>query len=87
MGAEEGVLYADLDLELGVKMKLRHDFAGHYNRPDIFQLHVNGTAPRLLEVESSDAQPRLGNGGQQVLGEDAAQPTLTEGEAEAPPEV
>ena len=41
MGAEEGILYAECDLELGVLAKLRHDFAGHYNRPDIFQLQIN----------------------------------------------
>ena len=50
MGAEEGILYADCNLELGILMKLRHDFAGHYNRPDIFQLHVNRTAPHIYAV-------------------------------------
>ncbi|MFL5086703.1 MAG: carbon-nitrogen hydrolase family protein [Xanthobacteraceae bacterium] len=50
MGAEEGILYADCDLELGVMTKLRHDFSGHYNRPDIFQLHVNRSAPHLYTV-------------------------------------
>ena len=36
MGAEEGILYADCNLELGIQMKLRHDFrrplqpAGHF---------------------------------------------------------
>ena len=54
MGAEEGILYADCNLELGVQMKLRHDFAGHYNRPDIFQLHVNRTAPHLYAVHGPD---------------------------------
>ena len=44
MGAEEGILYADCNLDLGIQMKLRHDFAGHYNRPDIFQLHKIGRA-------------------------------------------
>jgi nitrilase len=47
LGSEEGILYADLDLELGITMKLRHDFAGHYNRPDIFQLRVNTAAPQI----------------------------------------
>lgn len=47
LGNEEGILYADLDLEIGIKMKLRHDFAGHYNRPDIFQLRVNTAAPQI----------------------------------------
>lgn len=61
MGAEEGILYAECDLELGILTKLRHDFAGHYNRPDIFQLHVNRDAPRIYTVhgeEQRDALPR-----------------------------
>ena len=52
MGAEEGILYAECDLELSIQMKLRHDFAGHYNRPDIFQLHVNRAAPQLYRVHN-----------------------------------
>jgi len=53
LGNEEGILYADLDLERGVRMKLRHDFVGHYNRPDVFQLTVNRNAPRLyVEAET-----------------------------------
>jgi aliphatic nitrilase len=70
MGAEEGILYADCSLELGVQMKLRHDFAGHYNRADIFQLHVNRAAPRLY-TEYGAAGP-------------AAAPAASEEEAAAP---
>jgi aliphatic nitrilase len=47
MGAEEGIIFADCDLELAIAAKLRHDFAGHYNRPDIFQLWVNERRPKL----------------------------------------
>ena len=36
-------------------MKLRHDFAGHYNRPDIFQVHVNRAAPQLYRVHNDPA--------------------------------
>ena len=50
MGAEEGILYAECNLELGVLAKLRHDFAGHYNRPDVFQVHINRGAPRIYTV-------------------------------------
>jgi nitrilase len=54
MGAEEGILYADCNLEIGVLMKLRHDFAGHYNRPDIFQLHINRRAPQIYAVHGAE---------------------------------
>jgi nitrilase len=47
MGNEEGILYADLDLELCARHKLEHHFSGHYNRPDIFQLSINKQTPRL----------------------------------------
>src|SRR5262249_15906836 len=53
-GAEEGILYADCDLDIGIQMKLRHDFAGHYNRPDIFRLHINRAAPKLYAVHGPD---------------------------------
>jgi hypothetical protein len=61
MGAEEGILYADCNLEIGVQMKLRHDFAGHYNRPDIFHLHVNRAAPRLYSVHGGENNLALPN--------------------------
>ncbi len=60
MGAEEGILYAECNLEVGINMKLRHDFAGHYNRPDIFQLHINRSAPRIYTVYGSNEAPALG---------------------------
>jgi aliphatic nitrilase len=55
MGAEEDILYADCNLDLGIQMKLRHDFAGHYNRPDIFQVHINRAAPQLYRVHNDPA--------------------------------
>jgi aliphatic nitrilase len=55
MGPEEGILYADCNLDLGIQMKLRHDFAGHYNRPDIFQMHINRAAPQLYRVHNDPA--------------------------------
>jgi nitrilase len=59
IGPEEGILYADCDLELAIQMKLRHDFAGHYNRPDIFQLHVNHAAPQLYHVHNAEFPQEL----------------------------
>jgi nitrilase len=55
MGAEEGILYAECNLEIGIQMKLRHDFAGHYNRPDIFHLQINRSAPKLYSVHGTNA--------------------------------
>lgn len=72
LGNEEGILYADIDLEIGVKMKIRHDFAGHYNRPDIFHLTINRNVPNLYTetekkidsslstVENRQVENRLG---------------------------
>jgi len=38
---QEGILYADLDLEEVTRAKIDFDVVGHYARPDIFQLNVN----------------------------------------------
>ena len=71
LGPEEGTLYADLDLEIGIKMKLRHDFAGHYNRPDVFQLRLNAAPPHLFELASEHANGvELGAPDQPVLDAD-----------------
>lgn len=59
MGPEEGILYADCNLELGVLTKLRHDFAGHYNRPDIFQVQVNRSTPHLYTVYGTQERVAL----------------------------
>jgi aliphatic nitrilase len=67
MGPEEGILYADCDLELAIQMKLRHDFAGHYNRPDIFQLHVNRAAPQLYHVHNAELPQQLATDAPSVL--------------------
>lgn len=54
MGPEEGILYAECNLDVGIRMKLRHDFAGHYNRPDIFQLHLNRGVPHLYTADPNE---------------------------------
>jgi len=64
-------LYADLDLDIGVSMKLRHDFAGHYNRPDIFQVAVNARAPQIFGVVNATPNdwgepPATGPAGQEA---------------------
>jgi nitrilase len=59
LGPEEGILYAECNLDLAIQMKLRHDFAGHYNRPDIFHLQVNRAAPQLYSVHGVDRPAAL----------------------------
>jgi aliphatic nitrilase len=55
VGNDELILYADMDMEVGVRMKLRHDLAGHYNRPDVFRLLVNKSpAPLIHEVSAGE---------------------------------
>ena len=63
LGNEEAILYADLDLEAGVRMKLRHDFAGHYNRPDIFSVRVRTDAAQLYGTDESPAPLPAEGGG------------------------
>lgn len=58
IGNEELILYADMDMDAGITMKLRHDLAGHYNRPDMFRLLVNrAPAPLLLEATNDQSEP------------------------------
>jgi len=86
MGAEEGILYAECDLELGILTKLRHDFAGHYNRPDIFQLHVNRTAPHLYTVHGGAGREELPAPPKETLAKPAAQERLLSSPAAEPDE-
>lgn len=48
-GTAEGILSSEIDLQQCVVAKHIHDYAGHYNRPDVFTLRINRTVGRLLE--------------------------------------
>jgi aliphatic nitrilase len=41
---DEGILYAEIDLERSVELKQFHDVVGSYNRFDVFALSVNRSA-------------------------------------------
>ena len=77
LGHEEGILYADLDLERSVEEKLIHDLAGHYNRPDVFCLNVNTEAPSLYRRQRWYGQPD--SGGQHAEGFDCGDDPDAEG--------
>jgi aliphatic nitrilase len=55
MGNEEGILYADCDLSLCIKQKLMHDYAAHYNRPDIFTLIQRKSPYKILVEDTHDS--------------------------------
>jgi nitrilase len=73
VGNDELILYADMDLDVGIRMKLRHDLAGHYNRPDVFRLLVNKqAAPLIHEVSAGEIgaprTPAIEQAGFEALG-------------------
>ncbi len=51
----EGLLYAELDLNLIRQGHLDFDVVGHYNRPDVFKLSVNETPNPPVRIERSPA--------------------------------
>lgn len=48
---DEGIVYAEIDLARCIQPKQMHDIVGHYNRFDVFQLHLN-TAPQVALATS-----------------------------------
>jgi aliphatic nitrilase len=55
MGVGEGIVYADVDLNDVIMSKMITDYAGHYNRFDIFSLHVNTSAPAPIVQTHAEA--------------------------------
>ena len=50
---QEGTLYADLDLARVVEARFDFDPVGHYARPDVLRLMVNGRPLRSVEIKTS----------------------------------
>lgn len=48
----EGIVYAQVDLDTVLVPKLINDFAGHYNRADVFSLTVDRRARKIVEARS-----------------------------------
>ena len=40
LDSEEGLLYADIDLDEIIATKRKFDVVGHYSRPDVFNFNV-----------------------------------------------
>jgi nitrilase len=53
-GDEEGIIYADADFDACIRGRMVHDFAGHYNRPDIYRLLVNNRPSDLVGTVEPD---------------------------------
>jgi aliphatic nitrilase len=47
-GNQEGILYAEADFDEVIAAHFVHDFGGHYNRSDVFQLVVKETSSLVL---------------------------------------
>ncbi len=45
---DEGIVYAEIDLARCIQPKQMHDIIGHYNRFDVFQLHLNAAPQSAL---------------------------------------
>lgn len=52
---EEGILYAELDLNQVVEQSQLLDVAGHYARPDVLSLHLKATPQNVLEKPAKRA--------------------------------
>jgi aliphatic nitrilase len=53
---DEGIVYADIDLDRAIELKQMHDIVGNYNRFDILSLHVNRASIQPL-IEESGPRP------------------------------
>ena len=51
LAAKEGILSAEIDLKEIIVEKMFHDFAGHYNRFDVFSLRVNNRVGAAAEID------------------------------------
>ena len=62
-GNEETIVYGDMDLDQIPREFGSLDAAGHYNRPDIFQLTVDARPRRQILWLESDVEADVGNTG------------------------
>jgi aliphatic nitrilase len=75
---EEGIIYADCDMEAIIRPKLRHDVAGHYGRFDVLSLNLNRSPSKPL-FEYHDKERREGAAGREEGGETTEQSPSVDG--------
>jgi predicted amidohydrolase len=51
----EGIVYGEIDIEREIEPKQLHDIVGHYNRFDVFRLHLNRRAIQPLVHDTGAA--------------------------------
>jgi nitrilase len=59
---KEAVLSAELDLDDVARGKFDLDVAGHYARPDVFQLIVDTRARSAVDYDATPTSPAMANG-------------------------
>ncbi|MEV4611483.1 carbon-nitrogen hydrolase family protein [Kitasatospora sp. NPDC049258] len=61
---EEGIVYAEIDLARCIQPRQMHDITGHYNRFDVFRLHVDNRprSPLTFTAPPVGAAPPVGEG-------------------------
>jgi len=71
---EEGIVYADIDMEERIGMKYACDSIGHYARPDVVRLVLNLQKQNVAEIITEPAPPGLA---------DTNSPATTHGDVDA----
>ncbi|WP_156722172.1 carbon-nitrogen hydrolase family protein [Streptomyces apocyni] len=54
---DEGIVYAEIDLAKCIQPKQMHDIVGHYNRFDVFQLHVDNRPRTPVTFSTAPTAP------------------------------
>jgi aliphatic nitrilase len=54
---DEGIVYAEIDLARCIQPKQMHDIVGHYQRPDVFTLHLDATPRSPLVITGREPLP------------------------------
>lgn len=52
---DEGIVYADIDLNRCIQPKQMHDIVGHYNRFDVFDLRINRRGHAAVALSGNEA--------------------------------